>query len=75
MATVKRNEWESTEMVPAQSPKLTSVSAHTSLVINVTMTVGDMERLVETFGVADVNLQDYDRQLQREFADAVRSLR
>jgi hypothetical protein len=73
MATTK-NQW-STEVAPAQSPRLTSVNAHTATVIVVSLSVGDMERLVETFGVADVNLQDYDRQLQREFADRVRELR
>lgn len=70
-----QKRWDTVEDAPAQSPRLTSVNAHTATVIVVQMSVGDMERLVETFGVADVNLQDYDRQLQREFADAVRSLR
>lgn len=64
-----------TEMVSNQSPRMTSVSAHTSLVVNVSMSVVEMERLIETFGVADVNLDDTDRVLQREFADAVRALR
>jgi hypothetical protein len=64
-----------TERVPAQSPRLTSVNAHTMLSIVVSMSVVEMEKLIETFGVADVNLQDSDRVLQREFADAVRALR
>lgn len=64
-----------TEMVSNASPKMTSVNAHTALTIVVSMSVVEMERLIESFGVADVNLDDTARVLQREFADAVRSLR
>lgn len=63
------------EMVSANSPRLTSVNAHTATVIVVSLSVIEMEKLIETFGVADVNLQESDRILQREFADAVRALR
>ncbi len=63
------------EMVPNASPRMTSVNAHTATVIVVSMSVIEMEKLIETFGVADVNLQESDRILQREFADAVSSLR
>lgn len=63
------------ETAPANSPRMTSVNAHTATVIVVSLSVIEMEKLIETFGVADVNLQDSDRILQREFADAVRSLR
>lgn len=63
------------EMASAHSPRMTSVNAHTATVIVVSLSVIEMEKLIETFGVADVNLQDSDRILQREFADAVRALR
>ena len=64
-----------TEMVSNQSPRMTSVNAHTALTVVVSLSVIEMERLIETFGVADVNLDDTARVLQREFADAVRALR
>jgi len=63
------------EMAPAQSPRLTSVNAHTSLSIVVSLSVIEMETLIQTFGVADSLLDEKDRILQREFADAVRALR
>jgi len=63
------------EMAPVNSPRMTSVNAHTATVIVVSLSIIEMEKLIETFGVADVNLQESDRILQREFADAVRALR
>lgn len=70
-----QKRWDTVEATPAQSPRLTSVNAYTATVIVVQMSVGEMEKLIETFGVADENLQNSDRTLQREFAEAVRSLR
>jgi hypothetical protein len=64
-------DWEA----PNQSPKQTSVSAHTILSIAVQMSTVEMDALIESFGVADVNLSDTQRTIQREFADAVRALR
>ena len=80
MATARKPSWDDTEAVaydnaPVNSPRMTSVSAHTATVIVVSLSVIEMEKLIETFGVADVNLDTTDKILQREFADAVMDLR
>lgn len=67
-------EWATKVELPPAT-RMTSVNAHTATVIVVSMSVIEMEKLIETFGVANVNLEESDRILQREFADAVRSLR
>lgn len=64
-----------TDMVNPQPPRRTSVNAHTATVIVVSLSVIEMEKLIETFGVSNDNLTESDIILQNEFANAVRALR
>lgn len=72
MANTVKRDWASPEM-PAQ--KETSVSAHIIRSIAVTMSILEMETLIDSLGVEYNNLSETQRKVQQEFADAVHALR